>query len=70
MNRPEEQVMKLKITITMDNAAFENCNGSEAARILRELCQNQLHATPLAVGDDKWLFDENGNRVGEMKVTL
>lgn len=61
--------MKLKIEITMDNAAFGDIQGDEAARILRELCKNQLDGCPLAPGDTIGLWDVNGNKVGLMKVT-
>lgn len=62
--------MKLKIEITMDNAAFaEGCNGDEAARILRRLAgeiQNLvLEPNPLLTH----LRDINGNKVGKASVT-
>lgn len=62
--------MKLKIEITMDNAAFEECSGDEVARILEQFaagCKGQL----LMAGEQSTvgLYDVNGNRVGEAKVT-
>jgi hypothetical protein len=62
--------MKLKITINMDNAAFEQPNtGAEVARILREYSE-QIADAPAPGNCDGWpLTDSNGNRVGEAKVT-
>ena len=58
----------LRITIKMDNAAFEFNQGPEVARILRYMAK--------AVDEDvdlDWfsmnLRDLNGNTVGEAKVT-
>ena len=60
--------MKVKIEIRCDNAAFEEPNGIELARIFKGLAD--------AVIDDhvtkdfgKRIVDLNGNVVGEMKVT-
>lgn len=60
--------MKLKITITMDNAAFEESAGTEAARILAELADG-LDGKQLPMGVSIRLADSNGNHVGEAKVT-
>lgn len=67
--------MKLRIEITMDNAAFEAAeetkrfrNGFEPARILDELAESIRHGT-LEIGETFALRDDNGNRVGEAKVT-
>lgn len=61
--------MKLKIEITMDNAAFED-NGAECARILRKLSNDldDLDESVLAPGQEVRLLDVNGNHVGEAKV--
>ena len=59
--------MKLKIEIRMDKAAFEPEQGTEAGRILRELAtliKGEI-PSPNRIG----LFDINGNRVGEAKIT-
>lgn len=56
--------MTLKITIKMDNAAFDE--GSEAGRILEKLAKTVDDMSP---GDSKPLIDVNGNCVGEAKVT-
>ena len=57
--------MKYTITITCDNAAFEDDPGAEVARILRELakrCEYEGHAAPAI------LRDTNGNKVGQAEV--
>ena len=62
--------MKLKIEIVMNGTAFEPENGTEAARILRELADEICGRQYLVCA--KWsksLLDVNGNRVGEAKVT-
>jgi hypothetical protein len=60
--------MKLKIEIRLDNAAFEEPNGPEAARILRDLAMDlaEGHHEP---GTIRNLRDVNGNVVGYAKVT-
>jgi hypothetical protein len=60
--------MKLTITMDMDNAAFEDGPGSEAARILRTLAQ-KIDGVDLEIDDRVALLDVNGNRVGSMNVT-
>lgn len=56
----------LRITIKMDNAAFEDSNGTEAARILRRLADDidGLNWTE----SSQSLFDLNGNKVGRAEV--
>jgi hypothetical protein len=56
----------ITITIKTGNAAFEDGEGYEVARILRELAeriedQPNLHNTYIP------LMDYNGNKVGEME---
>jgi hypothetical protein len=58
----------LKITIKMDNAAFEECAGEEAARILRDVA-SYLDGKHLVPSDTAPVRDLNGNTVGEAKVT-
>ena len=61
--------MKLKIEITMNNAAFDMDPGIEAARILRELGEH-LEGGGYCSGSPKQnLRDLNGNTVGFAKVT-
>jgi hypothetical protein len=57
--------MEMTIKIGMDNAAFEDCNGDELARILRKLAERLDGATIGEDGDGANLFDANGNNVGE-----
>ena len=64
--------MKLKIEITLDNAAFEGPNGGpEVARILREFA-DRLVAWELPEfsrdADFPRLRDINGNKVGTADV--
>jgi len=61
--------MKFKLEIDMENAAFEDCNGDEVARILRNLAM----FVACNVLDDRRanngkLKDSNGNTVGFWKV--
>lgn len=60
--------MKLEIEIQMDNAAFEDNSGSEAARILRKLA-DRIDGESCTHGDVTPLIDLNGNRVGKATVT-
>lgn len=61
--------MKLRITIAMDNEAFEPTAGTEAARILRDLA-DKIEISNLTDGYDRKvnLRDINGNTVGEFTV--
>lgn len=63
--------MKVKIEIDCNNAAFEERNnGFEVARILRYVVDHVEHEQLEAGGDyDLYLRDENGNRVGRMRVS-
>jgi hypothetical protein len=63
----KENNMKLKIEIVMDNDAFAECNGTEAARILREIAE-RFDGEQLRRHDLRPLRDVNGNRVGEAKI--
>lgn len=60
--------MQLTITIDCDNAAFEPCDGTEAARILRE-CADIMDGLDLIYLDDATLRDANGNQVGRVRTT-
>lgn len=61
--------MKLKVTIEMDNAAFEDQAGSECARILRDVADKLEGRDMVSTGELFTTRDYNGNRVGEVKVT-
>lgn len=61
------------LSFRMDNAAFSDDPGAEAARILRQI------AATVANGGDGWTFGEanmrpirdvNGNRIGEWTADL
>ena len=58
----------LRITIKMDNAAFDRDAGVEAGRILRLLAEN-VECYGATYDLDEKLRDVNGNTVGEAKVT-
>ncbi len=59
--------MKLKLTMEMSNAAFDDgADGRmEAARILKSAVTWLEENSPTKFG----LYDINGNRVGELKIT-
>lgn len=63
--------MKVTITINCDNAAFGDydTNGCEVARILQQAASGVDGTDLVPMASDFTLFDSNGNRVGEMKVT-
>lgn len=52
-----------RLSIRMNNSAFENVNGQELARILRALA-DKIEEDNLDNGDTISLHDINGNRVG------
>ena len=56
--------MKFTCEIDMDNAAFDDCPATEAARILR----NVARMVEEGRGNAK-LLDTNGNTVGKFAVT-
>lgn len=55
--------MKLKLEISMDNAAFESDEGAEAARIMRDAADAVENGCIMAS-----LFDVNGNTVGKFHI--
>lgn len=55
--------MELTLTMTMDNAAFEDFPGTEAARILREVAKKIENGYT-----DGRMMDINGNKVGEWEI--
>jgi hypothetical protein len=57
--------MRLTLTMKCDNAAFDEFPGVEQARILRELAESLYNGETGTIP----LYDSNGNRVGEAKVT-
>lgn len=59
--------MKLTIEINMDNAAFEDCSGTECARILRKLAL-RIEGDNCRPGDVTPCMDINGNKVGNATV--
>ena len=55
--------MKLELEINMDNAAFEDNEGAEAARIMRDAADSVEMGCIRAS-----LFDLNGNTVGKFHI--
>jgi hypothetical protein len=60
--------MKATITVTMDNAAFEDRQSCETARILRELA-DKLDSHTVRHLDGTKLYDTDGNAVGTFKLS-
>ena len=60
--------MKLQLIFNMDNAAFEDTNGYEAAVLLRKMA-SKVDGSNLTGGDEFTVTDSNGNKVGKMKIT-
>lgn len=56
--------MKLTIEFNMDNAAFEDDSGAEAARILRKIAADLDNG-----GTDGRCMDYHGNGVGEWEIS-
>lgn len=59
--------MILYLDIRLDNAAFEECNGNEIARILHNLATT-VEGDQLDEYYSVKLLDHNGNAVGSMEV--
>ena len=64
--------MQLKITIDMDNAAFEDDRGGEVERILKTASKNIDRHLGYAPDQDFSckLQDINGNTVGDVSLTV
>jgi hypothetical protein len=60
--------MKIKINIDCENAAFEESEGLEVARLLRHLADGFEGAEDGVVGIVP-LFDINGNKVGRAVIS-
>ena len=55
--------MELKLEFNMDNAAFDDCEPAEVARVLREV------AARIVLGSrDGKIHDINGNRIGQYVI--
>ena len=59
--------MRVKIEVTMDNAAFESDPGIELGRILRQAVRMMENEGVQACANSS-LYDINGNKVGYVKV--
>ena len=60
--------MKLSISLSLDNAAFEDYGVSEVERILSDLC-SRLPDPLDQTGGELNLYDLNGNCVGSARIT-
>lgn len=60
--------MHLDIQLDMDNEAFQEANGLEAARIIRDLADKILRRGVLDTDSCGVLVDVNGNKVGKWLV--
>lgn len=60
--------MRVTVKIQCDNDAFSSNPAYEVARILGELSEHLNATGRLQVGDERTLFDGNGNTVGRFKV--
>ncbi len=60
--------MKLTLTISMDNAAFEDMPGVELARILRTVAR-QIEGSEHGDSGKFPVLDINGNNVGSVIVS-
>jgi hypothetical protein len=58
--------MELTLVISMDNSAFEECNGNEIARIFRQLADKAEGS--LLDGVSFPVLDINGNKVGKLEI--
>ena len=56
------------ITIRTNNDAFRNNEGTEVGRILNKIAYDVTGLDDLGAYDTKYLYDENGNRVGVVTV--
>jgi hypothetical protein len=60
--------MKMTVEIEMDNAAFEDNQGGEAARILRAVASDVQDSPTLSGTVGGVLRDANGNAVGKWDI--
>jgi len=62
------RTMELRLSLRMDNAAFERDPAQEVMRILRRLAEECEETGHLEPGWKQVLFDVSGNRVGKAEV--
>ena len=59
----------ITIKFNTDNAAFEDCEGTESARIIADLCKHlEFHSMKLS-NDTYIIKDLNGYKIGLMKTS-
>ena len=60
--------MMITIKFNTDNGAFYNCEGTESARIIVDLCKHlEFHSEKLS-NDTYIIRDLNGHKIGSMKT--
>ena len=60
--------MMITIKFNTDNGAFDNCEGTESARIIVDLCKHlEFHSNKLS-NDTYIIKDLNGNKIGLMET--
>lgn len=62
--------MEFKISVNLDNAAFQDDTNNELFDILDMLAEDVRKGDKLKPGDKFPLFDSQGNTIGEAKVCL
>ena len=60
--------MMITIKFNTDNGAFDNCEGTESARIIVDLCKHlEFHSEKLS-NETYIIKDLNGNKIGLMET--
>tara|TARA_R100000900_G_scaffold137714_1_gene116198 strand:+ start:331 stop:543 length:213 start_codon:yes stop_codon:yes gene_type:complete len=61
--------MMITIKFNTDNGAFDNCEGTESARIIVDLCKHlEFHSEKLS-NDTYIIKDLNGTKIGSMETS-
>ena len=59
----------ITIKFNTDNGAFDNCEGTESARIIADLCKHlEFHSMKLS-NDTYIIKDLNGHKIGTMETS-
>ena len=59
----------ITIKFNTDNGAFDNCEGTESARIIVDLCKH-LEFDSMKLSNDTYIIkDLNGNKIGLMETS-
>ena len=61
--------MMITIKFNTDNGAFDDCEGTESARIIVDLCKHlEFHSRKLS-NDTYIIKDLNGHKIGSMETS-